>query len=298
MLTHKATRQKVIDDWARISATAARKGITVSATLPGVDALEVIGESTKTAKNEGEGALTGILYLPPATASGRNLCPWATTGPGGCEDACLVDSGQLSMDPAENARNWKVILLFGDRALFRALLVFETGRHERRALKLGLIPALRLDGTSDVALSDSLRSSNGSLAQEFPRVMFYGYTKSVKRALRAARGELGANRHLVFSYSGSNGRDASRVLAAGGSVAVAFRARPGIKGRRAPERLPARWRGYRVIDGDISDWRPGDSRGVVVGLRFKSGRDWEGKADAAGRFLQPVKGRRLKLASC
>jgi len=293
MRTHTAARQQVIDDWETISAKAARKGITVTATLPQVDAVELLGEGMKTDKNEGEGALTRILYLPPATASGRSLCAWATYGPGGCADACLVDSGQLSMEPAENARNWKAILLFGDRALFRRLMVFEIARHQRRAIRMGLIPAVRLDGTSDVALEDSMR-----LAEAFPGVTFYGYTKSVKRALKAARGELGANRYICFSYSGSNGRDASRVLAAGGTVAVAFRARPGIAGRRAPDRLPARWRGVRVIDGDLSDWRPGDPQGVVIGLRFKSHRDWEGRAAQAGRFLQPVAGRRLALATC
>jgi hypothetical protein len=33
--------------------------------------------------------------------------------------------------------------------------------------------------------------------------------------------------------------------------------------------LPTSWNGYKVVDGDISDYRPDDEKGVIVGLRFK-----------------------------
>ena len=33
--------------------------------------------------------------------------------------------------------------------------------------------------------------------------------------------------------------------------------------------LPTKYKGYKVLDGDITDYRPMDKKGYIVGLRFK-----------------------------
>ena len=53
---------------------------------------------TKMAKGEAFGYKTAILHLAPYDLSGRNVCPKATKGPGGCIDPCLNTSGRGQMD--------------------------------------------------------------------------------------------------------------------------------------------------------------------------------------------------------
>ena len=95
------------------------------------------------------------------------------------------------------------------------------------------------------------------MADEFPDVQFYDYTKLPKPELR-----IRPNYALTFSYSGHNLPDAPDALAHGVNVAVVFAVRKGFE-------LPETWNGYRVIDGDLHDLRFLDPKGVVVGLRAK-----------------------------
>ena len=67
---------------------------------------------------------------------------------------------------------------------------------------------------------------------------------------------------MTFSRSGENDEDCLELLSNGVNVAVVF-------DRYMGESLPKTWRGYEVIDGDISDTRFLDKRGVVVGLHLK-----------------------------
>ena len=103
-------------------------------------------------------------------------------------------------------------------------------------------------------------------------LQFVDYTKSPKRALEHARGQLPANYHLTFSRSETNESDCLRVLAAGGNVAVVFAGA-----------FPASYLGFPVIDGDRHDLRHLDGRGVVVALSPK-GR--KAKADKSGFVVQ------------
>ena len=72
------------------------------------------------------------------------------------------------------------------------------------------------------------------------------------------------NYHLTFSYPGNEAIAAQirGILDWKGNVAVVFNTKRGTP-------LPKRWGTYRVIDGDVSDFRPNDPEGVIVGLRFK-----------------------------
>lgn len=205
--------------------------------------------NAKTSKGEVLGYFTGILYLSPANESGvMDTCPMATDE---CRSACLKSSGRMIMPNSVQSRIWKTRLLHSNREQFLAFLRYDIQRLIRRAAKLGLIPAVRLNGTSDLpwlALQ---------LAREFPNVQFYDYTKLPKPYLRTR-----ANYAITFSYSGHNLTESLDALAHGVNVAVVFDTRKG-------QALPTAWRGYQVIDGDEHDLRFLDPAGVVVGLRAK-----------------------------
>lgn len=279
-------------DWPQIVAAAVGRGLDPAMCAwcrvpsdPGK--VRLLGSNLKVEKGEGKGVLTAIMHLLPGNVSGRELCPWRTRE---CSALCLgLGAGQLTMTPSRNAQAWRTVLCFGARPLFLRLLRAELAAHENRARRAGLEPAARLDGTSDLGLATRL-------APEFPGVMFYDYSKSAKRALSAALGGIAPNYHCTLSFTGSNKADALRVLQAGGNVAVVFASRPGIKGSRDPEPIPAMLWGYPVIDGDVTDIRYGDPAGAVVGLRFKASSDWSRKVRAAGSFVVRPRGRELQLA--
>jgi hypothetical protein len=149
------------------------------------------------------------------------------------------------------SRIWKTRLLHANRAQFLEFLRYDIGRLIRRARKLGLTPAVRLNGTSDLPWLPL------QMAREFPDVQFYDYTKLPKPYLRTR-----ANYAITFSHSGENLSESLNALAQGVNVAVVFDTRKG-------QPLPESWNGYRVIDGDMHDLRFLDARGVVVGLRAK-----------------------------
>lgn len=240
--------------------------------LPGRDAsaLHILGSSTKVEKGEGLGVLTAVAYLAPADASGRQVCPKSTAA---CRAGCLgVWSGRMRMRPVRDAQLWKTALRFGAPGWFFELLRFEIRAHEARANRLRLLPAVRLDGTSD--LGDGLR-----MAPEFPRVRFYDYTKRPAHAIRALSGRV-PNYHATLSFSGENRAACVAFLRAGGNVAVPFDCAPG-------EPLPDLWEGFPVVNADESDWRPGDPPGSVAGLAWKGPRATREAAVRAG-WAQPI----------
>lgn len=283
-----ALRRWIARNWEAIAERARRAGAGLAslASLPSVAHIELLGSSLKSEHTDSGGEiLSRLLYLSPSSESGRLLCGWETRS---CSRACLATkAGQMVMTPARNARLWRTALFFGARGAFFALLALEIDALRRRAEREGKLPAVRLDASSDLGLAD-MRPTRGeaTLAEVFPDVTFYDYTKSPTRALAYARGELPENRHVTFSYSGENDAYTERVLTAGGQVAVVFRARPAIAGVRGADPLPERWRGWRVHDADLSDARWLDSA-PIAGLRFKQARGWERAADAAGAFVQP-----------
>lgn len=206
--------------------------------------------NAKTQKGESLGYFTGILYLSPSDESGiMNTCQFATAG---CRQACLgAHAGRNVMPANVQSRFWKTMLLAENRALFLDCLRWDIGKIARRAKALGMKPAIRVNGSSDLAWIGM------QMAAEFPEVQFYDYTKLPKPELRVR-----ANYAITFSYSGENLQDALHALAHGVNVAVVFDTQKGAA-------LPATWHGYRVIDGDAHDLRFLDDRGVVVGLRAK-----------------------------
>ena len=221
-------------------------------------------DNAKTSKGTKYGYLTGIMYLAPANESGRiNLCPMATDG---CKAGCLFTAGLASVHASINrARLAKTHFMLDNPEAFIASLRYDIAALARKADKLGLKPAVRINGTSDVPKIAM------QLASEFPNVQFYDYTKLPKAWMRTA-----ANYHLTFSHSENNEAECISALQHGVNVAVVFDTRKG-------QTLPESWNGYSVIDGDQSDLRFLDPAGVIVGLRAKG----KAKHDVAG-FVVPV----------
>lgn len=234
-------------DW-RLIVEASRCRPAIIGRLPS-DPLHILGSSLKTEKGEGIGVLTAVAYLAPAESSGREVCPMRSLA---CTAGCLGEhAGRMGFDPGvKRAQLWKTALRFGAPHYFRELVCLDIRTHAAKAARLRMIPAVRLDGTSD--LGDA-----NWFANEFPSIQFYDYTKVARRLAFKV-----PNWHRTLSYSGTNIEACAKYLLDGGNVAVPFDTRKG-------EPLPEKWHGFPVINGDETDYRPGDAPGTVVGLSWK-----------------------------
>lgn len=233
-----------------------------------------IDSNAKTVKGQKKGYLTGILYLAPHRESGAmNVCANASPG---CIATCLFSAGRGAFPKVRQARVRKTLEFKRDPAIFVDSLVKEITRLCKTAAKRGLIPVVRLNGTSDLPWEVIKGSDGRTLMQVFPKVQFYDYTKSHERMLRF-RWSLSwpQNYHLTFSRSECNG-DKARSWAVTASVAVPFAVKRG-------QPLPKEWGGFPVIDGDEHDLRFLDPRGVVVGLRAKG----KARKDTTGFVVRP-----------
>ena len=169
----------------------------------------------KTDKGTASGFLTGMLYLAPGQLAGvGNLCPHASAG---CLAACLFTAGRAGIFEAVNkARVMRTRFLHDNRAGFIAALKGEIAGLIRKAKRRGLRPVVRLNGTSDLPWEKLAPE----LFTDFPGVRFYDYTKSIRRAVAFAKGELPKGYHLTFSLAENNAAAAGIALAAGVNVAA------------------------------------------------------------------------------
>lgn len=211
-----------------------------------------------------KGYLSTILHLSPSDRSGFNTCPKATAG---CRAACLNTAGRGGMGLVKNgdnlvqaARRRKTHWYFARRDEFMAQLVREIHAHVLKARRKGLIPTVRLNGTSDIRWETVPVDGCANIFERFPDVQFYDYTKLPGRPLDIP------NYNLTFSVADGNDADAELELGRGMNVAVVF------------DRVPEEYLGAVVVDGDESDLRFLDPHGVVVGLYAKG----DAKADTSG----------------
>ena len=105
---------------------------------------------TKMAKGEKFGYKTAILHLAPYDLSGRNVCPKATKGPGGCIAPCLNTSGRGQMGSVQQARINKTKYFWHNKNGFLWQLSTEIEQLKKRAASQGYKFAVRLNGTSDL----------------------------------------------------------------------------------------------------------------------------------------------------
>ena len=233
--------------------------------------LTLLGSSYKVDKGAAAGIETAILYLAPADSGGirrngrpLNLCPWASPG---CRSGCLGENaGRMVQSGVANSRTWKTALFAAAPDLMREMLEGEIVALERRAARKGAVPALRLDGTSDIGLA-----LLWDIPRRFPAVQVYDYTKSAARLRKASRLGL-ENYHLTFSASeNADSMDGARTaLDLGYSVAAIVPADSVPDSGRLARRVAGR--AAAVISGDDTDARFTDAPGSIVYLGVKGGR--------------------------
>jgi hypothetical protein len=157
------------------------------------------------------------------------------------------------------ARDRRTALYIEDQNHFLTLLRADLLGLRERARYEGLLPAVRLNGTSDIAWE----VLHPGIFEEFPDVRFFDYTKLPDRMWQFLGGRIGTqvwpqNYHLTFSVGENTSGRGLQFLDAGGNVAVVFW-----------PHLPEKWVGFPVIDGDLHDARFLDPTRVVVGLLAK-----------------------------
>ena len=226
----------------------------------------------KTLKGEKRGYRTAVLHLAPHTLSGRNVCPMATAG---CSAACLNTAGRGGMgtkgldvadvgdaNVIQRARVRRTLEYFDDRPGFMARLRAEVGRFVKSCERAGFVPAVRLNGTSDLRFESVRIGDDPNLMSAYPDVQFYDYTKLPNRR------DIPANYHLTYSLAESERNRAGHIVAMrnGLSVAVVLR---GFGDSAHPAPFPPTLWGVSLVDGDESDLRFLDAPSVYVGLRAK-----------------------------
>ena len=217
-----------------------------------------IDSNAKTKKGLAFDYSTAIIYLSPSKKSGKNLCPHSSEG---CETACLDTSGMGAMGNVQEARLKKTLFFLNEKETFVSQLKKEIKNFVKTTTKKNITPCVRLNGTSDLPWHNI-----GNIMQEFSDIQFYDYTPNLKRMTQFLNGELPANYHLTFSRKENNDTACFYVLANGGNVAMVF------------DEIPSTYNGFEVVNGDESDLRFLDKKGVIVGLKAKG----KGRQDKSG----------------
>ena len=202
------------------------------------------------------------------------LCAKASAG---CREACLAYSGHGAFTATQRARQIRTAFLLAHPYHAAVLIGHETRRarethgHDRVTLRLNVLSDIRWEYVAPYAL--------GIIARDGVRI--YDYTAHAP----ATRWETRiTGYHLTYSAKESahtSDEYLAQILESGANVAVPFHV-----GKRdaLPDTYMLAGRVFRVIDGDLSDDRTEDPRGVIVGLRAKGSR---GKADSSG-FIRTV----------
>ena len=231
----------------------------------------------KTLKGESVGYMTFILHLAPADISGYEVCPKRSKG---CTLGCLNMAGRGGMfkigettNIIQKARIRKTKYFFEFRHDFMWTLLADITLAIKQAHKQNLIPAIRLNGTSDISWEKYLvPGTEMNIFQYFSDVIFYDYTKVLGRKV-----SLYPNYSITFSESEDNQADVLAAIKQGLNVATVFGTRKGVA-------LPEMYHGLPVFNGDESDLRFLDPKGVIVGLYAKG----KAKKDTSGFVKYPT----------
>ena len=223
----------------------------------------------KILKGEKLGYITKGIHLAPANLAGYEVCRWRSKG---CTASCLNTAGRGQMNSVQQSRIAKTKLFFEQKMDFFNKLSKEIASTIKSSLKKEMQAVFRLNLTSDISWENEVNEDGITIFDKFPETQFYDYTKSFTRMAQSLgkHNEFPENYHLTFSRSEHNDNLCQMVLELGGNVAVVFR-----------NQLPKTWKGYEVINGDETDLRFLDKKGVVVGLIEKG----MAKKDSTG-FVQ------------
>ena len=205
--------------------------------------------------------LPGIAYLHPARvrALSVNSCPSA--------GVCAAHGLCYHYDPVGAAARYagvgaarlqRTALAHYAPTVWAAMVDRDIARIVRAADRAGMVPAVRLNGLSDIDYRRRPDADGRTVFDRWPAVQFWDYTRAIRRITGDDGIRMPANYHLTFSLDAGNDADAIRALAVGASVAV-------LMGGDRPDT----WAGVPVIDGDLHDYRFLDPDGVIVALRPK-----------------------------
>ena len=229
-----------------------------------------IDTNAKTSKNTQFGYLTGILYLAPADLSGVNYCPMAELA--GCKEGCLNTAGRGVFSNVQEARLNRSKLFNTDQNAFMRQLVDEIGALSRKANKLSIKAAVRLNGTSDIRWENiqfKWFNKLQTIFEIFPNVQFYDYTKIPNRK------NIPSNYDLTFSYSGKKGFEKynQKAIDNGVRIAAVF---------DKPENIPVTFHKRSVFDGDKHDLTFLNHKNAILGLYAKG----KARQDQSGFVIQ------------
>ncbi len=255
---------------------------------PTVSSLLSVSSDAKTIKNKKFGYLTGVQYMMPHKGSGiTNLCKYASDG---CIEACLNTAGRGSFDPnIAIARKKRTILFTYHKEYYFNRLIKEIESLVRKADREGLIPNIRLNGTSDIPWERVKVDGENNIFELFPNIEFYDYTKYPYIYRQDVF--LKKNYHLTYSFSEKTVKEEMHSnLDNGRDVAVVFDickrnykskcftkcTCPLPKYATFDEIVYKSSDVHTVIDGDVHDLRFRDfknnknwQKGAIIGLRAK-----------------------------
>ena len=245
-----------------------------------------INQDPKTSKGTKEGYITAIIYMAPASLSGRNVCSFSTSG---CRAVCLNMAGRGQFNYIQQSRLNRTRYFLNERTDFLNNLVLRISNFVAYADKKNLIPVIRLNGTSDIPyenirikLDDLLQYKKLNNAKHkkvftafiqkkqiksalnimdiFKHVQFYDYTKyPLERRPKAISQP---NYDLTFSRAENNeGYALEYMRTYSGRASFVFSGA-----------LPKTYKGFKVIDADKTDLRFLEPKNVITGLVFKGSK--------------------------
>jgi len=213
-----------------------------------------VNNDTKTIRGLEYGVKTGILYLIPHKISGVNICPMADIAQ--CHKPCLNTAGRGAMKGVQISRLRKTLYFQQYQKQFLAQLKNEIEKHCIKSIKENYLPAIRLNGTSDIRWELYIWEFMEDMHHKY-NVNFYDYTKLANRIIPNSKVY-----DLTFSYSGVKNFQpyVQKAIALNMRLAVVFRNK---------DKIPPRFLNMDCINGDNSDIRFTEPQGVVVALYAK-----------------------------
>ena len=251
---------------------------------------KILNSNHKLSLNNGSYRVVGISLTPSTfgkviDSDGKrvNNCNWATKG--SISTCVLWFAGRTVTHTVRNAMEDRTNLLVNNENEFYRQLDSDVAKLEGECKRDNAIPVIRPNTASD---RDWIH-----LANRYPDITFYDYTKSIDRARAYAQGLLPDNYHITYSISEkSNKADCLELLRAGVNCAlVVDTIYNGQQKHYGP--IPSHWNRFSVIDGDTHDLRiPSiDGQGKVIALRLKG----TNRSRALGRYHGFAKQFRLSL---
>jgi len=230
---------------------------------------------------------TYAIYLAPANLSGYNVCSHSTPE---CRIGCLNTSGRAGIEEfsgltkIHDCRVKKTKLFYEQPEFFMAWLMAEIKMYQKRAEKKGFYFSVRLNATSDIDWQN-VKVNGQNIFEIFPDVAFYDYTKNINKFI-----DKPLNYHLTYSYTGRNELQCEAVLKAGFNVAMVFKVKHEVE-------LPKYFDNHPVINGDLTDYRIDDAKGIIVALKWKriANRKAEAKIINSCFVVNPLNNKRCAV---